>query len=101
MWACQPWLSSWGVGLKARMLAMKTRGISRRQPTLVDVGENTALSDGDMSKKLVQLLVVANGELEMAGNDAGLLVIASGVTSQLENFSGQVFKDGSEVDGST
>lgn len=67
----------------------------------MDVGENTALSDGDVSEKLVQLLVVADGELEMAGNDAGLLVVASGVTSQFENFSGQVLKNGSEVDGST
>jgi len=66
----------------------------------VNVGENTALGDGDMSQKLIQLLVIANGELEMTGDDAGLLVVASGVTGQFEDFSSQVFQDGSEVNGS-
>ena len=68
--------------------------------TLVNVGENTTLGDGDVSKKLVQLLVVADGELEMAGDDTGLLVVASGVSSQLEDLSRQVLKDSGKVDGS-
>jgi hypothetical protein len=59
------------------------------------------LSDGDVSQKLVQFLIVTDGELEMAGDDTGLLVVASSVTSQLENFSRQVLKDSSEIDGST
>ena len=66
----------------------------------MNVGENTTLGDGDVSKKLVQLLVVADGELEMAGDDTGLLVVASGVSSQLEDLSRQVLKDSCEVDGS-
>lgn len=69
--------------------------------TLVNVGENTTLSDGDVSEELVQLLVVADGELQVTGDDTGLLVVTSGVTSQLEDFGSQVLKDGSEVDGST
>jgi hypothetical protein len=69
--------------------------------TLVNVGQNTTLGDGDVSKKLVQLLVVPNGELEMAGNDTGLLVVAGSVTGQLENLSSEVLKDSSEVDGGT
>jgi hypothetical protein len=69
--------------------------------TLVNVGQNTTLGDGDVSEKLVQLLVVPNGELEMAGNDTGLLVVAGSVTSQLEDLSSEVLKDGSEVDGGT
>lgn len=69
--------------------------------TLVDVGENTTLGDGDVSKKLVQLLIVPDGELEMTGNDTGLLVVTSGVTGQLEDFGSEVLKDGCEVDGST
>jgi hypothetical protein len=67
----------------------------------VNVGENTTLGDGDVPEKLVQLLVVADGELEMTGNDTGLLVVTSGVSSQLENLSRQVLKNSSEVDGST
>jgi hypothetical protein len=68
---------------------------------LVNVGENTTLGDGDVTEKLVQLLIVPDGELEMTGNDTGLLVVASGVTGQLEDFGSQVLEDGSEVDGST
>ena len=65
----------------------------------VDVGENTSLGDGGAVKKLVQLLVVADGQLDVAGDDAGLLVVTSGVSGQLENLSGQVLDDGGEVDG--
>jgi hypothetical protein len=66
----------------------------------VDVGEDTALGDGDVPEKLVQLLIVADGELEMAGDDTGLLVVARSVASQLENLSGEVLEDSGEVDGS-
>lgn len=69
--------------------------------TLVNVGEDTALRDGDVTEKLVQLLVVPDGELEVAGNDAGLLVVASGVAGQLEDLGRQVLKDRREVDGRT
>jgi hypothetical protein len=67
----------------------------------VNVGENTTLGDGDVSKELVQLLIVADGELEMAGDDTGLLVVASGVASEFEDFSREVLEDGSEVDRGT
>ena len=69
--------------------------------TLVNVGENTTLGDGDVTQELVQLLVVANGKLEVTRDDTGLLVVASGVTSELEDFSSEVLENGSEVDGST
>ena len=68
--------------------------------TLVNVGEDTALSDGYMAQKLVQLLVVADGELKMAGDNTGLLVVASSVTGQLKDFGGQIFENSCEVDGS-
>jgi hypothetical protein len=69
--------------------------------TLVNVGKNTTLGDGDVSEKLVQLLVVADGELQVTGDDTGLLVVTSGVTSQFEDFGSEVLEDGGEVDGST
>ena len=65
----------------------------------MDVGKNTSLGDGGAVKKLVQLLVVADGKLDVTGDDAGLLVVTSGVSGQLENLSGQVLDDGGEVDG--
>ena len=66
----------------------------------MDVGEDTALGDGDVTQKLVQLLVVADGELKVTGDDARLLVVTSGVASQFENLSGEVLKDSGEIDGS-
>ena len=65
----------------------------------MDVGQDTSLGDGDSSEQLVELLVVADSELKVAGVDAGLLVVAGSVSGELENLSGEVLKDGSEVDG--
>jgi len=73
----------------------------KRRRTLVNVGEDTTLGDGDVSEQLVQLLVVPDGELEMTGDDTGLLVVAGSVTGQLEDFGREVLQDGSEVDGRT
>jgi len=70
-----------------------------RQKVLVDVGQNTALGNGDVSQQLVQLLIVADGELEMAGDNTGLLVIASSVAGKFENFSSEVLENGGKVDG--
>jgi hypothetical protein len=67
----------------------------------VNVGEDTTLGNGDVAKKLVQLLIVPDGELKVTGDDTGLLVVTGSVTSQLEDFSSEVLEDGSEVDGST
>jgi len=64
----------------------------------LDVREDTTLGNGDATEELVQLFVVSDGELEMSRDDSGLLVVSGGVSGQLENFSGQVFKDGGEVD---
>lgn len=68
---------------------------------LVDVGKDTTLGDGDVAEKLVQLLVVADGQLKVAGDDAGLLVVTSGVSSEFEDFSTEVFENGGEVDRCT
>lgn len=67
----------------------------------MNVGEDTALGDGDVSEKLVQLLIVADGELKVAGDDTGLLVVARSVASQLEDFGSEVLKNSGQVDGST
>ena len=64
----------------------------------MDVGQNTSLGDGDTRKQLVQLLVIPDGELEMTGDDPGLLVVPDGVTGQLEDLSCEVLHDGGLVD---
>ncbi len=60
----------------------------------LDVGENTTLGDGHTSEKFVQLLIVADSQLKVTGDDTGLLVVTGGVASQLENLSSEVFEDG-------
>jgi hypothetical protein len=40
----------------------------------------------------------ADGELKVTGDDAGLLVVASGVSSELEDLSREVLEDSGEVD---
>ena len=67
----------------------------------LDVGEDSALGDGDSSEQLVQLLVVPDGQLEVTGDDPGLLVVTGSVASQLEDLSGEVLHDGGQVDGSS
>ena len=67
----------------------------------MDVGQNTTLCNSDVSKKLVQLLIVADGELEMTGDDTGLLVVTGSVASKFEDFGGEILENGSEVDWGT
>jgi hypothetical protein len=75
--------------------------VTEKKRTLVDVWQNTTLGDGDVTQKLVQLLIVADGELEMTWDDTGLLVVTSGVTGQLEDFGSEVLKNSGEVDWGT
>ena len=51
-----------------------------------------------MAEGADSLLIVTDGELQVTRNDTLLLVVASGVTSQLENFGGEVLEDSREVD---
>ena len=67
------------------------------QKDSLDVGQDTSLGDGDTGQKFVQLLVVADGELQVTGDDPRLLVVAGGVACQFENLSCQVLEDGSQV----
>ena len=48
----------------------------------------------------VQFFVTADSELQVAGSDTLDFQVLGGVSSKLEDFGGQVFKDGSDVDGS-
>ena len=67
----------------------------------MNVGEDTTLGNGDVSEELVQFLIVPDGQLQVTGDDTGLLVVTGGIASQLEDFGSQVLEDGGQVDGST
>ena len=94
----------WGRRTGVRRLGLATGGLGLGllgQKHSLDVGQDTSLGDGHAGQKLVQLLVVADGQLKVTGDDPGLLVVTSGVAGQLEDLSGQVLHDGGHVDGGT
>jgi hypothetical protein len=67
----------------------------------VDVGQDTAVGDGDVAEQLVELLVVADSQLNVTGHNSGLLVVTGGVTGQLQDLSSQVLHDSGKVHGGT
>ena len=64
----------------------------------MDVGKDTARSDGDVTEQLVQLLIVLDGKGDVAGHNASLLFIAGSVAGELQDLGTEVLKDGGEVD---
>merc|ERR1712212_887464 len=67
----------------------------------LDVGEDTSLSNGDSSQEFVQLFVITDGQLQVTGDDPGLLVVTGGVACQFKDLSCQVFHNSGQVDGGT
>jgi hypothetical protein len=67
----------------------------------MNVGEDTTLGNSDVAQQLVQFLIVSDGELKVAGDDTSFLVVTSGVSSKLENFSSKILQDGSQIDRCT
>ena len=63
----------------------------------LDVWQYTALCDSNTGQQLVQFLVVADGQLQVTGDDPGLLVDTGGVSCQFQHLGGQVFQDSCEV----
>ena len=70
-----------------------------RQQNAVDVRKDAALRDRDAREQLVELLVVADGELQMARVDARLFVVTSRVAGEFEHLGGEILEDGGYVDG--
>ena len=67
----------------------------------MDIWQDTTLGNCDMTQKLVQFLIVTDGQLKMTGNDTSLLVVTSSISSKFEDFGCEVLEDGCEVDWST
>jgi hypothetical protein len=63
----------------------------------VDVGEHASLGDGHVLEELVQLLVVAHGQLNMTRDNASFLVVLSGIARELQHLSAEVLEDGGAV----
>jgi hypothetical protein len=71
------------------------RGLGKKDS--VDVGKNTTSSDSHTTEKLVKLFIVADSKLDVARDNASLLVVTGSVTSKLKDLSSKVLKDGSKV----
>ena len=56
----------------------------------VDVRKHTSRGDGDSTHEFIELLVVADGKLDVARDDAALLIITSGISGQLKDLSAEV-----------
>lgn len=65
----------------------------------MDVGNNTTSGNGGLDKS-IQFFVSPNGQLQVTWCDTLDLQILTGIASQLEDLSGEVFQDGRSVDGS-
>jgi hypothetical protein len=67
----------------------------------LDVGEDTSLSNGDSGQEFIQLFVITDSQLQVTGDDPGLLVVTGSIAGQFKNLSCQVFHNGSQVDRGT
>ena len=65
----------------------------------VEIRRDTTSRDSDLTDELVQLFIVFNGELDVTGNDTGLLVFASAIAGQLEQLGDEVLDDCRSEDG--
>ena len=66
----------------------------------MDVGKNSTLGDGDSTQKLVELLIVPDGQLKVTRDDPGFLVVPGSVPGKLKDLGRKILHDGSEVDRS-
>lgn len=67
----------------------------------LDVGQDTALGNGHAGEQFVQLLVIADSQLQVTGNDPALLVVTGCVTCQLQHLGGEVFHNRCQIDRGT
>ena len=67
----------------------------------VDVWKDTTSGDGSVSHESGEFFVVSDSKLDVSWDDSASSVVSGGVTCELEDLSGEVLKDGSEVDWSS
>lgn len=68
------------------------------QKRAVDAGQDTTKGDGGTNEG-VQLLVAADGQLQMTRGNTLDLEILGGVAGKFKDFGGQILEDGSYIDG--
>ena len=63
------------------------------QQDTVNVGKHTTSSNGDTTKQLAQLLIVAHCQLNVTGHNTSLLIVTSCVACQLKDLSCKILQD--------
>ena len=73
--------------------------MGRWMDILSDVISAKVLTRGDChaAQQLAELLIIAHRQLDVAGNDARLLVVTCGISGQLQDLRGQVLQDCTSV----
>ena len=89
-----------GDGSNLRSLSLLAR-LGLGEQHLVDAGKHTTVGNGHTTEQLAEFLVVADGQLDVAGHNTGLLVVTSGVSRKLQHLSGQVLQDSCQIDWCT
>ena len=67
----------------------------------MDLGEHSTLRKGRGAQDLVQLIVVADGQLEMARCNGLLLLLFGGIPSEFDDLTGEILEDGGHEDTGT
>ena len=67
----------------------------------MDVGKHATTSDRHLIQELVELLVIPDRQLDVPGDDTGLLVVASSIASQLKHFSCEILKHSRQINRCT
>ena len=67
----------------------------------VDVGEHASVGDGCLSDELVQLVVILDGQLQVARCNCLLLLLLGCVARKLADLTSEILKDGCSEDSST
>ena len=66
-----------------------------------DVGEDTSFGDSSVGQEFVEFFVVSDGQEDMSWNDSDFFIVLGGVACEFQDFSGQVFKNGGEINWDT
>lgn len=67
----------------------------------VNIRKDTSIGNSGISHKFIQFFVISDGEENVSGDNSGFFVIFGGVSGKFQDFSGQIFKNGSKINGGT
>jgi hypothetical protein len=88
-----------GLGRLWRRSLLRFLGDLLGEENLMNVWQHSTASDGHFAQKFPQFVVVSDRQLNVAGDDSGLLVVTGSISGQFQHLGGQIFQDSSNVDG--